>query len=95
MTLIQLLAVALTATALFAFINHSVLRLPTTIGVMVVASVVSLGLAFLNVSGVGLPEWPLELIRSIDFDQTLLHGLSIQIAGQIGDPEARDRGIQQ
>ena len=75
MTLIQLLAVALTATALFAFINHSVLRLPTTIGVMVVASVVSLGLAFLNVSGVGLPEWPLELIRSIDFDQTLLHAM--------------------
>ena len=44
MRLFNLIAILLTLSALFNYVNHRYLRLPTTIGVMLIALVLSLAL---------------------------------------------------
>jgi CPA1 family monovalent cation:H+ antiporter len=44
MSLLQIIALLITLTALFSYVNFRFLRLPMTIGVMVIALLVSLGL---------------------------------------------------
>ena len=44
MSIFQIHAVLVTLTALFSYVNHRVFTLPTTIGVVLIALVVSLGL---------------------------------------------------
>src|SRR5210317_1566548 len=75
MKLFNILAVLITLSAVFSYINHRFIRLPTTIGVMVIALLVSLGLIALGPLGFGLKEDARLLLNSIDFDETLLHGM--------------------
>ena len=42
MTILQVIALLVSLTALFAYVNHRLLRLPTTIGVMLIALLMSL-----------------------------------------------------
>ena len=75
MKLFNILAILITLSALFAYINDRFIKLPTTIGVMAISLVGSLGLVILPNLGLGLEEDALKLINSIDFDETLLHGM--------------------
>ena len=75
MKLFNILAVLVTLSAIFSYINHRFIRLPTTIGLMVIALLVSLGLIALPPLGFGLKEDARLLLASIDFDETLLHGM--------------------
>ncbi|MGD2186450.1 MAG: sodium:proton antiporter [Desulfobacterales bacterium] len=75
MKLFNILAILVTLSAGFSYINHRFIRLPTTIGVMVIALLVSLGLIALGPLGFGLKEDARLLLASIDFDETLLHGM--------------------
>ena len=75
MKLFNILAILITLSALFAYINDRFIKLPTTIGVMAISLVGSLGLVILPPLGLGLEEDALKLINSIDFDETLLHGM--------------------
>ena len=75
MELFNILAILITLSALFAYINDRFIKLPTTIGVMAISLVGSLGLVALPPLGFGLEEDALRLINSIDFDETLLHGM--------------------
>jgi CPA1 family monovalent cation:H+ antiporter len=75
MKLFNILAVLITLSAIFSYINHRFIRLPTTIGIMVIALLVSLGLIILGPLGLGLEEAAHRLLNSIDFDETLLHGM--------------------
>ena len=75
MKLFNIIAVLITVSAAFSYINHRFIRLPTTIGLMVMALVVSLGLIILGPFGLGLEEGAHRLLNSIDFDETLLHGM--------------------
>ncbi|RLA36958.1 MAG: sodium:proton antiporter, partial [Gammaproteobacteria bacterium] len=75
MTLFQLLATLLTLAALFSYFNHRVLRLPQTIGVMLVALLVSLGLQLLGPLGSGIEATAETLLHAVDFDDALLHGM--------------------
>ena len=68
-------AVMLTLTALFAYVNHRLLRLPPSIGVMSVALAFSLGLLALDTLGVPVDAPMRALVRQVHFDSTLLHGL--------------------
>lgn len=75
MTVFQLIAVLITLTALFSYVNHRFIRLPATIGVMLIALLVSLGLI-----GAGrFAPWVLSgtegLLKQIDFDNTLMQGM--------------------
>ncbi|MDT8320447.1 MAG: sodium:proton antiporter [Xanthomonadales bacterium] len=76
MTLFEISALLMVLTALFSFINYRVLRMPTTIGVMFVALVVSLGIVTLGWIGVDIGQSNFaRILNAIDFDQTLLHGM--------------------
>lgn len=75
MRIVDILAILVTLSAVFAWINHRFLRLPTAIGLMLIALLFSLALLL------PLPvEHPLEarivdMMAGIDFDDTLLHGM--------------------
>lgn len=63
-------------TALFSFINYRFLRMPTTIGVMFIALLVSLGIVSLGWLGIDIGQARVaQMLASIDFNQTLLHGM--------------------
>lgn len=69
-------ALLLSLAAVFSYINYRYVRLPTTIGLMLIALVVSLGIIFLARVGLHYPEtWARHVLDSIDFNVTLLHGM--------------------
>ncbi|MEP7083990.1 MAG: cation:proton antiporter, partial [Betaproteobacteria bacterium] len=75
MTGFQLIASLISITALFSYLNHRYFKLPATIGVMLIALLVSLGLIAL---GFFLPEAHEEAARQlkqVEFDATLLQGM--------------------
>ena len=75
MTLFEIIAVLLTLTAAFSAINYHFIKMPTTIGVMVVALVMVSTIIGLNQLGVDLRPWAHRLLDQIDFDQALLNGM--------------------
>jgi len=75
MDLFNILAILISLTAVFSYINHRYIGLPITIGVMVVALAMSFVLNVLGWLGLGLEKQAEAWLQSIDFDQTVLHGL--------------------
>lgn len=73
--LFTILAILITLTAVFSYINFRYIGLPVTIGVMVIALVLSLILNFLGSFGLGMDQQAEALLRGIDFDKTVLHGM--------------------
>lgn len=75
--MLDIAAACLVVTALLAYFNHRVTRLPTTIGVMVIALVVSLAIIALNRLGLdlGLRRVEESFVRSIDFSEVLMQGM--------------------
>jgi CPA1 family monovalent cation:H+ antiporter len=73
----QIIAVLLTLTALMAYLNHRVLKLPQTIGLMVLAlafSFVLIGLSWV-LPGTGIGDRARAVLDQVDFDATLLNGM--------------------
>ncbi len=63
-------------TALFSYVNYRFLHMPTTIGVMFVSLVLSLCFVTLNWLGLNFGQEQIgEILHSIDFNETLLHGM--------------------
>jgi CPA1 family monovalent cation:H+ antiporter len=75
MSLFHILAVLLTASAIFSYINYRFLKLPTTIGIMLAALCFSLLLNLLGPIGIDIEHEVRSMLGSIDFDATLLHGM--------------------
>ncbi len=76
MELLDIIALLLTLAAIFSYINHRFVRLPTTIGLMLIALLSSLAIVALSKLGIAFPaEWARTLINDIDFNTTLLHGM--------------------
>ena len=72
----EIAVVCLVLTALLAYVNHRFVGLPTTIGVMVVALLLSLGLIALDKLGFGaLRDYEQSLLQSIDFSELLMQGM--------------------
>ena len=71
----QMASVLLSVAALFSYCNHRFIKLPTTIGLMLISMVLSLLL--IGGTYVGLPlETSVEnIVRRIDFNQTLMQGM--------------------
>lgn len=75
-SIIDIAAILISLSALFAYLNHRFLGLPTTIGVMVIAMLVSLTVYVSSLLGLGdLHSQAKILLAEIDFNQTLLHGM--------------------
>ncbi len=76
MTLLSLSSVLITVAALFAYVNYRTLKLPTTIGIMVISLVFSLVLVVLGNVGLGGAERiAIDIVGQVDFDETLLNGM--------------------
>jgi len=75
MNLFDITALLITLTAVFSFINHCTLKLPMTIGVMLIGMLMSLSLLILKPLGLDLTIPANAILKSIDFSQTLMHGM--------------------
>jgi CPA1 family monovalent cation:H+ antiporter len=71
----QLFAALITLTAIFSYLNYRFLKLPTTIGVMLMALALSLGLIGLQHLGVDFEKLVIQLLKDFQFDQTLMRGM--------------------
>jgi CPA1 family monovalent cation:H+ antiporter len=75
-SVIDLSAVLITISALFAYINHRFIGLPTTIGVMMVALIASVLVYVAGLLGwADVQNQATSMLGEIDFNQTLLHGM--------------------
>jgi len=75
MKLFDILAILLSLTAGFAYLNHRFIGLPVTIGVMVIALLASLLLQMIDLLGFHLGDYAAHWLGAIDFNKTLLHGM--------------------
>ncbi|MFT5571875.1 MAG: CPA1 family monovalent cation:H+ antiporter [Cryomorphaceae bacterium] len=75
-SIVDVAAILISISALFAYINHRFIGLPTTIGVMMIAMLASVFVYILSLLGFAdLHGRAQILLASIDFNQTLLHGM--------------------
>jgi len=76
MDILSISSVLLTVSALFAYVNYRYIKLPTTIGIMVVSLVFSVILVVLSKlgfeNGISVAQ---SLVRQIDFNQALMNGM--------------------
>lgn len=75
MSLLDVIAVIISLTAIFSFANHHTLRLPNTIGVMIIALMMSVLLIFAGLLYQPINTHALRLLNSIDFNRTLMDGM--------------------
>lgn len=75
MNLFEVFAILITLSALFSYINSRYIRLPTTIGLMIMGLVLSLSLILLGGLSPQLQQGARDLLDRIDFSETLLHGM--------------------
>lgn len=71
----SLVSILITLTAVSSYINYRYIRLPTTIGVMLVALVVSLALIIAGPYAEGFRERAASTISQMQFSHALLHGM--------------------
>lgn len=74
--IIDIAAILISISALFAYINHRFIGLPTTIGVMIIAMLVSVLVYVMSLAGLGdFHNEAKIMLEGIDFNRTLLHGM--------------------
>ncbi|KPJ87385.1 MAG: sodium:proton antiporter, partial [Gemmatimonas sp. SG8_17] len=75
MSLFNIIALLTTFAAVFGWLNYRYLRLPTTVGLMLIALVFSAGLIAAGRLGFAGGAELVHVLEGIDFDETLLHGM--------------------
>ncbi len=75
MDFFEILAIVLSLTAGFSYLNYRLIGLPVTIGVMVIALAASLLLHGIDLMGFHLEDHARAWLQAIDFNKTLLHGM--------------------
>ena len=75
MSLFEIISLLLCLAAAFSYINYKYIKLPTTIGIMLLSLLFSLVLILFGELGFSLDEQATKLVKSIDFNETLLHGM--------------------
>ncbi len=75
MDMLQTTAVLTTLAAALAFINARLLKLPTTIGLMVLSFLMALGMLFVGWLWPGAPRWVETMMEGVDFSETVMHGM--------------------
>jgi CPA1 family monovalent cation:H+ antiporter len=75
MGLFEIIAILFTLSAFFSFINYRFLKLPNTIGLMLIGLLFSLLLIAISQFFPESKQWAVAMLIQIDFDKTLLHGM--------------------
>ncbi|MBF4490523.1 sodium:proton antiporter [Psychrobacter sp. N25K4-3-2] len=76
LTILEISAIFLSITALLTYVNHRFIGLPTTIGVMVISILLSIGAIFLGFLGFDqLIDYEVSLLEQLDFTEVLLDGM--------------------
>src|SRR4051812_3953384 len=75
MGVFQLTAALITLAAIFAYVNYRYIRLPMTIGVMLLAMLASLALIGASNFRPEMKNRAAEILGHIDFEKLLLHGM--------------------
>ncbi len=76
MEMLDLAALLLTLAAIFSYINFRFLKLPTTIGIMLIAMLISINLVVLGHCGFeGIQNKATVVLEGIDFNKALMHGM--------------------
>src|SRR5579859_1788231 len=74
--MLNIVALLLILTAVFSYLNYRYTKLPTTIGVIAIALLLTLALALLSRMGFpALHAYQKSLLRSIDFTAVLMQGM--------------------
>lgn len=75
MSFFEIIAILLTLSAVFSYINHRYIGLPVTIGVMIIALAMSVVLNLLGYAGIELEGQVRAMLEDVHFDKTLLQGM--------------------
>ncbi len=75
MNTLALLSLLVTTAALFGWVSSRWLKLPITIGTMLLTVIASLGLEAVSGYAPGLHTWALNLVGRINFENLILHGM--------------------
>ncbi len=75
MSIITITSILVTFCAIFSYINYRFIKLPTTIGIMVMALVVSSLIMVTPLFGIDILPQVHEIMSGIDFSEALLHGM--------------------
>ncbi len=75
MTILEILSVLFTVAAVFGLVSSRWLKLPTTIGSMLLTVLVSAGLTLLSGIAPGIHHWAVALAEQINFESLILHGM--------------------
>ncbi|MDP7740754.1 MAG: cation:proton antiporter, partial [Lentisphaeria bacterium] len=75
MSMFEIIAILVTIAAVLSYVNYRWVRMPTTIGLMFIALLISLVIIALGHFGIGIRERAESVLQQIDFSETLLHGM--------------------
>jgi monovalent cation:H+ antiporter, CPA1 family len=75
MNTLEIISLLITTAALFGWISSRVLRVPITGGTMVLTVLTTMSLGILGGFAPGVHDWAERLVRSIDFESLILHGM--------------------
>lgn len=75
MTVFQIIALLISLTAIFSYLNFRFFKLPATIGVMLIALLMSLALIGAGHFAPWIHEAAVDLTRKIDFNDALMQGM--------------------
>ena len=75
MSLFSLVSILIALAAVSNYVNYRYIKLPTTVGVMLVALIASLALVLAGPYAAGFRDQAAALVAQIDFNQVVLHGM--------------------
>ena len=75
MLITDTLAILISLAALFSYINYRYIKLPTTIGLLVIALLLSLSIIVLGKFGIPIEDHAKHLLAQINFNETLMQGM--------------------
>ncbi len=75
MNITDILAILISLAALFSYINYRFIKLPASIGLLLIALLVSLFIIGINTIGLGIDDSVYHFLEQIDFNQALMQGM--------------------
>ncbi len=75
MDITDIFAILISLAAIFSYINYRFIKIPSTIGLLVIALLMSLLIVVLGKVGLPIVDYAKHLLAQIDFNETLMQGM--------------------